>query len=152
LFKVVDKTPAQEEKLEKIAEVYRRLHRAGMHPIGAYAKHVLGTTSTRAKSSSAALIDDYMAFVDEAFSDETTDIMNTLKKWLTKELTEEPDYYIDTVYGDLRVRCRCDHVTEEDARERERIGRGFDVKDIYKELLDAVLTRFNAYEDKYEWD
>lgn len=153
LFKLETKTPAQEEKLEQIAEVYRTLHKAGLHPIGAYAKHVLGLeTGRRSVSNSTNVIDEYIAFARGMTSNADTGLIDELKMWLTKELTAEPDYYLNHVYSRLHVACRCDYLTEEQAIEADRKGMKFEVKSNYKDLLGAVLDRFYAYEDNYDWD
>ena len=155
LFKQKEKTPAQEEKLAKIADAYKALYNRGLQPIGAYAKHVLGLSVGRSNvANSTNNVDSYLAFVDGMVSAAPVDeeIVRELKGWITKELTEEPDYYNNHVYGELRVRCRVDELTRREAEEAERTGRPFEIKACYKELLDAVLERFCAYEDNYDWD
>ena len=153
LFKLKEKTPAQEEKLEQIGELYKKLHRLGLHPIGAYAKHVLGLQTGRGNVPNGPnLIDSYMSMFDNENDNGTEATIDELKMWLTKELTKEPDYYINDVYSSLRVACRCDDVTKEEAIEADKAGRRFEVKNNYKELLSAVLDRFYAYEDEYDWD
>jgi hypothetical protein len=65
-----------------------------------------------------------------------------LRKWLSTELIEEPDYYLDEVYEDLKAKYRpVMHV------DQESMMPVYD--DTYKEALETILTRFNDYEDKY---
>jgi hypothetical protein len=155
LFKLENKTPEQEAMLERAADMYRALHRAGLHPIGAYAKHVLGLPIGRLgvrNESSESFMERYINSVLGNIQDNEQDLIGELTAWLSRELTEEPDYYLDKVYGDLKVACRSDDITEVEAKELEKKGLPFAVKNNYKELLDAVLERFYAYEDEYDWD
>ena len=68
-----------------------------------------------------------------------------LTKWLTVELTEEPDYYQDTVYEQLRDKYR--PVIEIN---QETLMPVYD--DTYKDILNQILERFDDYEDNYDWD
>lgn len=65
-----------------------------------------------------------------------------LQIWLKCELTEEPDYYLDEVYEELKAKyrpqLRIDQVTLQPVYD-----------DTYKDVLEQILGRFNAYEDEY---
>lgn len=66
-----------------------------------------------------------------------------LQKWLTEQLTEEPDYYLDEIYEELKKIYRpllC--VT----KDRQPV-----YDDTYKDVLEQILTRFYEYEESY-WD
>lgn len=64
-----------------------------------------------------------------------------LAKWLTVDLTEEPDYYLDEVYEQLKkayvpvLKLGSDNLPVYDTR--------------FRETLDQVLARFYDYEDTY---
>ena len=65
-----------------------------------------------------------------------------LTKWLTDELTLEPDEYIDDVYEKLVEKYRpCTGI------DRETMMPVYDNR--YKAILDKILERFNDYEDSY---
>lgn len=65
-----------------------------------------------------------------------------LRKWLTCELTEEPDVYIDDVYEELIKTYR--PVLSID---KETMAPVYDESN--KDVLDAILKRFYDYEDTY---
>lgn len=94
-------TIGSEEKTElsKIEQMYQNLKLAGLKP---------------PKQRKSVL--DKVQAIQEAFDTEAL-------KWLTAELTERPEYYIDEVFETL--------------------------KGASKELKDKVLDRFYEYEDQY---
>lgn len=65
-----------------------------------------------------------------------------LQLWLKCELTEEPDYYLDDVYEELKAKfrpqLRIDTATMQPVYD-----------DTYKDVLDKILSRFYDYEDTY---
>lgn len=65
-----------------------------------------------------------------------------LLQWLTEELTEEPDYYLDEVYEDLKAKYR--PMLRIDVDSMLPI-----YDDSFKTILEKILSRFNDYEDKY---
>lgn len=68
-----------------------------------------------------------------------------LLKWLTVELTEEPEYYMDDVYEELKDTYKPVIMIDENAM--------IPVYDTtYSGILDKILERFCAYEDKYYED
>ena len=65
-----------------------------------------------------------------------------LIKWLTEELTEEPEYYQEEIYEALQKKYR----------PQLRIDTGTMLPvydDTYRELLQKILSRFDEYEDSY---
>lgn len=65
-----------------------------------------------------------------------------LSKWLTEPLTEEPEYYQDEVYEQLKAKYR----------PKTRIDQATMLPvydDTYKPVLDKILERFDNYEDAY---
>jgi hypothetical protein len=69
-------------------------------------------------------------------------IPDELKLWLNKELTEEPEYYQDTIYEELREKYR--PIKEIDKSTMLPV-----YDDTYRFVLDRILKRFDEYEDKY---
>lgn len=65
-----------------------------------------------------------------------------LGRWLTCELTEEPDVYIDEVYESL-----CETYRPVVSIDRDTMMPVRD--DTYKNVLDAILKRFYDYEETY---
>lgn len=65
-----------------------------------------------------------------------------LSKWLTEPLTEEPEYYQDEVYEQLKAKFRPKTKIDPDT-----MLPVYD--DTYKTILDKILERFDTYEDTY---
>lgn len=65
-----------------------------------------------------------------------------LHRWLTCELTEEPDVYIDAIYEEL-----CRNFRPELSIDKTTMMPVYD--DTYKDALDKILKRFYDYEDSY---
>jgi hypothetical protein len=65
-----------------------------------------------------------------------------LSKWLTEPLTEEPEYYQDEVYEQLKTKYRPKTKIDQDT-----MLPVYD--DTYKPILDKILERFDNYEDTY---
>ena len=67
-----------------------------------------------------------------------------LQMWLKCDLTEEPDYYLDEIYDELKAKfrpqLRIDTVTLQPVYD-----------DKYKAVLEQILDRFYKYEEEY-WD
>lgn len=70
------------------------------------------------------------------------DIPAELSRWLTEPLTEEPEYYQDEVYEQLKAKFRPQTKIDPDT-----MLPVYD--DTYKLVLDKVLERFDNYEDAY---
>lgn len=71
-----------------------------------------------------------------------TNIPADLGKWLTETLTEEPEYYQEEVYEQLKAKYRPKIKIDPDT-----MLPVYD--DTYKPVLDKILERFDAYEDEY---
>lgn len=135
LLKNGTKTQQEKELMEKLPAYYEQLVAIGGQPIGAYAKHILQTdNASGARKGSAAL----GSILDKVtISLESGDpFIAEYDKLLHIELTEEPDYYQDLLEG-LRT---------------STAGPDGRVKDKYKDKFDEVATRFDDYEDNYQWD
>lgn len=63
-----------------------------------------------------------------------------LLKWLSEELTEDPEYYTDEVYEDLKAKYR-----PVQRINPETLLPEYD--DTYRTVLEKILERFNEYED-----
>ena len=70
------------------------------------------------------------------------DIPAELSRWLTEPLTEEPEYYQDEVYEQLKAKFRPKTKIDPDT-----MLPVYD--DTYKPILDSILERFDNYEDTY---
>jgi len=133
------KTPAEQRSdtqtkvLVQAADFYKELHARGLHPTGAYARHVLeeGMSPNAPGDCTAKL--KYMQTVAPAIS---TDIVADFKKLLEIEMTEEPDVYQDML----------DKLVDTCA---DSFGK---VLSQYKDIFNQVSTRFDNYEDNYKWD
>lgn len=70
------------------------------------------------------------------------DVPEELQKWLTCELTLEPEHYIDAVYESLHRQYAPLKRVEEGTYTRV-------YDETYKAVLDKILNRFYDYEDSY---
>lgn len=142
----MDSTEALE--LEKIEKLYEAQRAAGLQPPG---------KSERSKPIVDSL-DDMIAKYAQTTSNiipipmTAKDIVDgpTLTKhvpaelqlWLKCDLTEEPDYYLDEVYEELKAKYRPQlHI------DTETMQPVYD--NTYKHALEQILDRFYAYEDTY---
>lgn len=123
-------------ELTKIYTLYDVQRKAGLQP---------PRSNVGSKVPIADSLDDMIAKYSGRIveSDDIPD--NTpaeLLLWLTAELTEDPDYYLDEVYEELktlyRPQIRIDTETMLPVHD-----------DTYKVVLDKILERFNNYEDTY---
>ena len=70
------------------------------------------------------------------------DIPAELSRWLTEPLTEEPEYYQDEIYEQLKAKFRPKTKIDPDT-----MLPVYD--DTYRLVLDKILERFDNYEDAY---
>lgn len=131
----------EEAELAKIEKLYEVQRAAGLQPPHDH----LGRKVPLAES-----LDDMISKYEKQAVDvqdvvqavAVTSIPAELTKWLTEPLTEDPEYYQDEVYEALKAKYRpktkIDPVTMLPVYD-----------DTYKPVLDKILERFNAYEDKY---
>jgi len=66
-----------------------------------------------------------------------------LAEWLTRPLTEKPEYYED-IYFKLREKYMPVVGTNPDATPK--------YDETYKEIMDQILKRFDDYEDNYVYE
>lgn len=72
----------------------------------------------------------------------TSEVPAELSRWLTEPLTDEPEYYQDVVYEELKAKYR-----PKAKIDKNTMLPVYD--DTYKTILDEILDRFYAYEDAY---
>ncbi len=132
-------TPADLEEIARIEELYDTLRELGLEP----PRYGAGTTSTV-----HTLVEDLLqkkksqkAQLEEVGVE--ADIPTELAEWLTKPLTEKPEYYED-VYFKLREKYMPVIGTNPDATPK--------YDETYKEILDQILERFDEYEDSYVYE
>lgn len=73
---------------------------------------------------------------------DVSNIPAELSRWLTEPLTEEPEYYLDEIYEQLKAKFRPKIKIDPDT-----MLPIYD--DTYKSILDKILERFYDYEDTY---
>lgn len=131
------RTEAEEQELAKIHELYILQSKLGLQP------PIRSGRSTSLVDDLDAAIETYAAMAEQAaVGASTTPAPYELTKWLTEPLTEEPDYYLDEVYEELTNTYRpCTGIN------RATMMPEYD--NTYKDVLDSILDRFNAYEDSY---
>lgn len=134
----------EREELESIHVLYTVQRSAGLQP-----------PRSRQDSSTLELVhsmlDQYAAAertaAEAALSSDmvipgSDNVPDELKIWLNKKLTKEPEYYQDVVYEKLREKYR--PIIEIDKSTMLPV-----YDDTYRFVLDAILKRFDEYEDKY---
>jgi hypothetical protein len=132
-------------ELDKIEQLYTAQRSAGLQP---------PRTSAERVKPLADSLDDMIAkykmtsvqLTTEPSDDNcvVTPVPAALQMWLKCELSEEPDYYLDKVYDELKAKYRpqlhIDTVTLQPVYD-----------DTYKLVLEQILDRFYKYEEEY-WD
>jgi hypothetical protein len=136
-------TQADLEEIARIEELYNTMRELGLEP----PRYGAGTTSTvhsvveellKKKQQQAAERKEQLEEVGAE-----TDTPTELLDWLTRPLTEEPEYYED-VYFKLREKYMpVIGVNSEGVQQYD---------ETYKEILDQILERFDEYEDNYKYD
>ena len=121
-------TDADKAELDKIEQLYEMQRACGLKP---------PQRRTCAKGSLDILLE---SFTEQAQNKSA--IPDDLSTWLTVELVDTPEYYIDEVYEQLIETYR--PVLKVDANTLKPI-----YDDTYKEVLDQILERFCDYEDNY---
>lgn len=136
IWKQGPKTEQEQELLDKLPVYYEVLVDKGGSPIGAYANHVLKREPDRQHVGASALgnLLNSITTVIEAGDP----LILEYNRLLEINMVDEPDVYQDML-DDLRTRSSLP-------------GFGGKVKDKYREKFDEVATRFDEYEDNYEWD
>lgn len=134
IFKQGPKTNQEQELLDRLPAYYKQLVAIGGQPIGAYARHILQEVAEPQARGSAALgsiLDKINTTIDAG-----DPFLLEYDSLLSMELVKEPDVYQEML---------------ESLRERTA-GPDGRVKPEYKDKFEAVATRFDEYEDNYEWD
>ena len=133
-------TQADLEEIARIEELYDTLRELGLEP---------PRYGARASSTVHSVVEELLkrkqqqaAERKEQFGVEA-DVPTELAEWLTKPLTEEPEYYED-VYFKLREKYM--PVVGVDSEGVQQYD------ETYREILEQVLERFDEYEDNYEYD
>ena len=133
IWKQDNKSPKELQFLETIATYYKTLVGSGGAPIGAYAKYVLNGEEAQSDSSVTSM-DSILASVTGALQARDA-LMDEYNQLLVLELTSEPDEYQEML---------------EAVRAKSLLPNG-KVKPEYIEIFNLVATRFDDYEDTYEW-
>ena len=136
-------TQADIEEIARIEELYDTLRELGLEP----PRYGARTTSTvysvveellKRKRQQVAERKEQLEEIGVK-----ADVPTELAEWLSKPLTEEPEYYED-VYFKLREKYMPVVGTNPDATPK--------YDETYKEILDQILERFDEYEDNYVYD
>jgi len=130
-------TQADLEEIKRIEELYDTLRELGLEP----PRYGAGTTSTVYSVVEELLKrkQQQAANKKKQFGVEAS-VPTELAEWLSKPLTEEPEYYED-VYFKLREKYMPVVGTNPDATPK--------YDETYKDILEAILERFDEYEDNY---
>ena len=134
-------TPVEQVELNKIYTLYDAQRACGLRP-----PRREGPRKLRGIDNLDDLIETYKQRANIPHNVgamlDTSATPPELMKWLSAKLIEHPDYYLDEVYEDLKARyrpvLRIDTVTMLPEHDDTHIA-----------VLDAILDRFNSYEDEY---
>src|SRR5690606_32104306 len=136
-------TPAELEEIARIEELYDTLRELGLEPprYGAEVTSTVHSVVEELLKKKQQQIAERKEQLEEIGVE--GNVPTKLAEWLTKPLTEEPEYY-EEVYFKLREKYM------------PIIGVNPDMSpkydETYKEILDQILERFDEYEDNYEYE
>lgn len=142
LQRKLDKCSAEElEELNKIYALWDMQRQAGLNPPKRRkeTQEVLSKTLDEMLKKYSNKVEQIQEAVQATGAD---NVPAELGKWLTEPLTEDPDYYLDTVYEQLKAKFR-----PQIRIDTATLTPVYD--DTYKPVLDKVLERFYDYEDSY---
>lgn len=88
------------------------------------------------------MITEYKEALDKVPEAVPASIPGELLTWLRADMTEEPEYYLDEVYEELKKKYRPTVCINP-------ISLLPEYDDTYKTILDQILDRFSLYEDEY---
>lgn len=132
----LNRSAAEHEELLKIYRLYEAQRAVGLQPPREQAGR-----NTPIVDSLDDMISVYTSQLEKTHT-KSVDAPAELQIWLRCELTEEPDYYLDEVYEELKEKYRpllcIDQAVMQPVYD-----------DTHKETLDAILSRFYEYEDTY---
>ena len=130
-------TEAEQTEVNKIRELYDVQRAAGLQP-----PRQGGGRTEPITDSLDDMIEMYRSRTDAVQLPENTSAPAELIDWLSAPLTEEPDYYLDEIYEQLRSKYRPVH--------RIDTATMLPIYDeTHAEILERILERFNEYEDNY---
>lgn len=132
---------AELEEFQKIQRLWDAQRSAGLQPPRAKDSPVASLSESL--DDMIAKYEQKAAGIQEAIQAvKAPEVPIELSKWLTEELIQEPEHYLDTVYEKLhstyRPKVSIDTATMLPVYD-----------DTYKPILDKILERFNKYEDEY---
>jgi hypothetical protein len=130
-------TKAEQEELHKIHELWMHQKTLGLKP-PRFAKN----KSTPISESLDDLVAKYAEQANAVKEVTNEDIPAELAKWLTAELTEEPEYYQEEVYEALVNKYRPQLFID-----KATMMPVYD--DTYRALLQQIAAKFDEYEDGY---
>lgn len=137
----VDLTKSEADELKKIQELWDYQRRAGLSPPNT------DRTLLDLQQDLDDSLAEYKQMAEEfeaAAPPEAGTIPEALRIWLTEELVEEPDHYLDVIYEELQNTYRpVTHIGADNTPVYD---------DTYRAVLQEILTRFNEYEDEYYKD
>lgn len=139
--KGLNATEVEKVELNKIYRLYDAQRACGLRP------------PRREEGRSNTLVDNLDALISVyenkanvvSQSADTLDTSATppeLLEWLSCELTEEPDYYLDEIYEELKAKYR--PVVRIDPDSLLPVH-----EEAHSMVLEQILERFNKYEDEY---
>lgn len=140
LKKKVSLSETEQAELDKILQLYEAQRQAGLQPPKDDAER------------SKPLVDSLDDMIEKLQPksqqlEETLEqkyIPAELQEWLSATLTEEPDYYLDEIYEDLKLKYK--PIVSIDQGTMQPV---YDTT--YACILDKILDKFNKYEDSY-WE
>lgn len=115
-----DLSPAEASELSKIYELWGAQRLLGLKPPGV-------------RRTALELVESML---------NVNPVNTELQEWLDCELSEDPDYYLDEVYDKLMSKYRPLLSINPETMERN-------YDDTYKDILDQIQARFEAYEVSY---
>lgn len=136
-------TQADLEEIKRIEELYDTLRELGLEP---------PRYGARTSSTVYSVVEELLKRKRQQAADKKeqleeigveADVPTELAEWLTRPLTEEPEYYED-VYFKLREKYMPVVGTNPDATPK--------YDETYKEIMDQILERFDEYEDNYVYE
>lgn len=133
---------AEIDELAKIEQLYEAQRQAGLQPPRRDAER-----NKPLVDSLDDMIAKYTAMSVVPSVDEGTKkvpVPADLQMWLQCELHEEPDYYLDEVYEELKAKYR-----PQISIDPSTLQPVYD--ETYREVLEQILERLYDYEDKY-WE
>ena len=129
----------EEAELYKIERLYDAQRACGLQPPSRSTGR-----STKLVDNLDAMIANYAEMANKSTEriSSVVPLPQELRKWLSEPLTEDPDYYLDEVYEKLKAEFR--PVIRIDQSTMMPV-----YDDTYKDAIEAILKRFDEYEDNY---